>query len=158
MAISLLNNVVPLYNYSDFFYDSVPISQVETLYHLSSMLRTSTPRRKFALWNLLKTLCAEIWKVYFSAQIFICFKNGQNRCRVSGQNQVILSHRNSKHFGTEFPPPTFLWKPIVVPHLCSEFHPNRLRFEEVITEKHFNGRPKPMQYRLLVYKKGSYWL
>ena len=60
MAISLLNNVLPLYNYSDFFYDSVPISQVETLYRLSSMLRTSTPRRKFALWNLLKTLCAEI--------------------------------------------------------------------------------------------------
>jgi len=110
MAISLLNNVLPLYNYSDFFYDSVPISQVETLYHLSSMLRTSTPRRKFALWNLLKTLCAEIWKVYFSAQIFICFKNGQNRCRVSGQNQVILSHRNSKHFGTEFPPPNFFVK------------------------------------------------
>jgi len=111
MAISLLNNVLPLYNYSDFFYDSVPISHVETLYRLSSMLRTSTPRRKFALWNLLKTLCAEIWKVYVSAQIFICFKNGQNRCRVSGQNQVILSHRNSKYFGAEFPP-TFLWNPL----------------------------------------------
>jgi len=29
-----------------------------------------------------------------------------------------------------------------------------VRFEEVITEKPFNGRPKPMQYRLWVYKRG----
>ena len=98
---------------------------------LSCLQITSTPPKiplpGTVFWgfqNAYAVIRKFLMDVCSSIPIHVCFKNGQNRCRVSGQNQVILSHRNSKHFGAEFPP-TFFVKPIVVPHLCSKFHPNQ---------------------------------
>jgi len=94
-----------------------------------------------------KTACAETIKFFTAVHMWkaihvCCFKNGLNRCRISGQKAEWIT-KKTKHVlaswgGTcgAISPISLVWVCTMAHHLYSRFHPQRFWSGEVITEKH----------------------
>ena len=76
------------------------------------------------------------------------FKNGRDRCWISGQKAVLHWWQKKKRFGTlrwnpEGDIPHFLlWVHTIAHHLYSRFYPDKFRIGEVVTVKPLHDAPK----------------